>query len=443
MTRIVSPFVALFLSFGLLLVGGGLLGTLVGVRMTMEWFPTQVIGLVAASYSVGFVLATRICGRVIARVGHIRTFAALAVIAATSTLAYPIFIEPVVWGGMRLVYGFAIAGLYMVVESWLNDRTPPEYRGQVFGVYSVVTYVGLGGGQFLLVFSDPAGFELFSLSAALIGLALVPVTITRTSSPELREVVPVRLRELYAASPLGVVGCAAAGVINGSFLGMGPVYAKGAGFSQSMIAILMGVTIVGGFLLQYPIGRLSDLYNRRDVIATVAAAVAIVSGAMVALTAHSTGAVVGLSVLWGGLAFTLYPLSVSLTNDFMDASRMLGASAGLLLVHGAGMIAGPVATSQLMGLVGPTGLFWTLGATALALAGFALLRQRVGPPLSISETSGYQMGPSSTPYTGTFDPYAESGIQMEFDFDGDDGAGTADEEAAAPDAGPGEGDHRS
>ncbi|MDZ7809716.1 MAG: MFS transporter [Arhodomonas sp.] len=300
MLKTITPFIALFVSFGLLLTGGGLLGTLVGVRMTMEWFPTQVIGLVAACYSVGFVLATRVCGRLIARVGHIRAFAAFAVIGAISTLAYPIFIEPAVWGAMRLVYGFSIAGLYMVTESWLNDRTPREYRGQVFGFYSVVTYVGLGGGQFLLMFADPGGFELFSLSAALIGLALVPVTVTRTSSPELREIAAIGLRELYRASPLGLMASAAAGLINGAFLGMGPVYARGAGFSSSMIATLMGLTIVGGFLLQYPIGRLSDLYNRRDVIATVAAAVAVASFGMVFLTGVSPLAVVIMAMLWGG-----------------------------------------------------------------------------------------------------------------------------------------------
>ncbi|WP_435099963.1 MFS transporter [Arhodomonas sp. AD133] len=421
-----SPFIALFLSFGLLLAGGGLLGTLVGVRMTMEWFPTQVIGLVTACYSVGFVLATRICGRIIARVGHIRAFAALAAIGATSTLAYPIFILPSVWGAMRLVYGFAIAGLYMVVESWLNDRTPSEYRGQVFGVYSVVTYVGLGAGQFMLLVGEPAGFELFSLSAVLIGLALVPVTITRTSSPELRETSPIGLRELYRASPLGLVGAAAAGVINGSFLGMGPVFAQGAGFSQTMIAALMGLTIVGGFLLQYPIGRLSDLYNRRDVIATVSGAVASCSFAIVYVTGLSEQAVVALAVLWGGLAFTLYPLSVSLTTDFVDSTQLLGASAGLLLVHGIGMIVGPVVTAQLMGMIGPTGLFWTLGGAALSLAGYALFRQRVGEPLSAAEATAYHMTSSSSPYTGTFEAYASGNLQLEFDFDHEDMAEDAD-----------------
>jgi MFS family permease len=412
----ISSFIALFCSFGLLLTGGGMLGTLLGIRMSLEWFPTQVIGLVTACYSVGFVLATRICPLLIARVGHIRAFAGLCAVAASSTLVYPLLIEPALWGAMRVCYGFSMAGLYMVVESWLNDRTPRQFRGQVFAVYSIVTYVGLGGGQFLLLAGEPQGFELFSLSAILIGLALVPVAITRTSSPELVELRPVSLRKLYRASPLGLVGACLAGVINGGFLGMAPVYAKGVEFSSPAIAVLMGLTIVGGFLLQYPIGRLSDLYSRRLVIAVVSAAVVAVSLAVVFFTGVSNRAVIGLSVLWGGLAFTLYPLAVSLTNDFVEPSEVLGASAGLLMVHGIGMIFGPVLSAQLMGLIGPAGLFWMLGAAALVLGAFAAYRERVEPPLSAAMSSNYQVVPRNTPYASALDPRYEE-IQLEFEFD--------------------------
>lgn len=416
MRHTIAPFVALFCSFGLLLTGGGMLGTLLGIRMTLEWFPTQVIGIVTACYSVGFILATQVCGRLIARVGHIRAFAGLSAVAASSTLAYPLMVDAVLWGAMRVVYGFSVAGLYMVVESWLNDRTPRQFRGQVFGVYSVVTYVGLGGGQFLILMGDPQGFELFSLSAMLIALALVPVTIARTTSPELIQVRTVRLRELYRISPLGLVGAGLAGAVNGAFLGMAPVYAKGVAFSSDAIAMLMGTTIVGGFLLQYPIGRLSDLYSRRRVIAAVAFAVALVSGLIVAATGVSNTAVIGLCVLWGGLAFTLYPLAVSLTNDFVAPSQVLGASAGLLLVHGMGMVVGPVSASLLMGQVGPAGLFWTIATVAVALMLFAWFRERVGPPVLAETSTSYQNAPRNTPYGSALDPRYDE-VQMEFDFE--------------------------
>lgn len=416
----ISPFVALFASLWLLLTGGGLLGTLLSVRMTLEWFPTPVIGLVAACYSVGFVVATRVCGRTIARVGHIRSFAAFAAIAASTTLVYPMLVEPVLWGAMRVFYGFSMAGLYIVTESWLNDRTPREYRGQVLGVYSIVLYGGMGGGQFLLMVGEPGGFELFSLAAMLIALALVPVTVVRTSSPELLELRPVRLRDLYAASPLGLAGAAMAGVINGAFLSMAPVFAQGAGFSRSDIAILMGLTIVGGFLLQWPIGRLSDLYNRRGVIGLVSLAVALVSAAIILATGRSDSVVIGLAVLWGGLAFTIYPIAVSLTNDYVEPAQTLGASAGMLLVHGCGMIAGPIIAAGLMGLTGPGGLFWTIMWAALGLAMLAWFRQRVGPPLEVAEVSPYRAMASGTgtAYASALDPNLLEN-QLELDF-GDD-----------------------
>ena len=415
MQHTVSPFIALFLSFGLLLTGGGLLTTLVGVRMSEEAFPTEIIGVIAACYSLGFVVATRICGAIIARVGHIRSFAAFTALAAMSTLVYPLLIDPWLWAGMRLAYGFSLAGLFMVTESWLNDRTPSDRRGQVLGVYSIVAYVALGGGQFLLLTGSTGGFELFSLAAILIAAAVVPVTLMRITSPTLPVFEPISLRDLLAASPLGLVGSALAGAVNGAFLGLAPVFARDSGFTDTGIAFLMGLSILGGFLLQWPIGRLSDRYDRRYVLMGVSFAMSAASMAIVFAVARSDAAVVVLAILWGGLAFTIYPIAVSLTNDFLDASQVLAASAALLLVHGVGMIAGPLVASQLMALLGPVGLFWTLAGAGLLLGGFSWLRQQVGPPIPVGEPSTYRVVPREGVYAGGLDPRYEE-MQLEFDF---------------------------
>lgn len=416
MLRTLSPFIALFVSFGLLLTGGGLLTTLVGVRMSEEAFPIELIGVVAACYSVGFVIATRVCAGIIARVGHIRSFAAFAASAAISTLAYPMLIEPWLWALMRLTYGFSLAGLYMVTESWLNDRTPTDRRGQVLGVYSIVAYVGLGGGQFLLLLGRPGGFELFSLAAMLIAAAVVPVTITRITSPELPQIEPISLRRVLEASPLGLMGSALSGVIAGAFLSLAPVFARDSGFSNTGIALLMGMSILGGFMLQWPIGHLSDRFDRRLVMMFVSFAVTGSSLAIIAATGESDILVIGFAILWGGLAFTLYPIAVSLVNDFMDSSQMLGASAALLLVHGLGMILGPLMATQLMLLLGPDGLFWTLAATALLLALFAWYRRQFGPPIPVGEPSTYRVVPREGVYSGGLDPRYEE-IQLELDFE--------------------------
>ena len=415
----IAPFFTLFLSFALLITGSGLMGTLLGLRMTIEWFPIGVIGLVTAAYSLGFIVAARLCPWIISRVGHIRSFAAFCALAASSTLSLPMFVEPALWGVMRALFGFSMAGLFMVVESWLNDRTAPERRGQILGIYSVVSYVGYGGGQFLLVTGDPAGFELFSLAAILLAMALVPVTLLRSTSPEIIEVPSVRLQALYRASPLGLVSSAAAGVVVGAFLMMAPVAARGLEFSATQIALLMGMTVVGGFILQWPIGRLSDRYNRRLVIAAVALVTALCSAGMVAGTVFGGPlAVIAVAVVWGGFATTLYPLAVAITTDFVEPRQILGTSAKLLLLYGVGMAAGPVAASGLMRLLGPTGLFWTVGAAALMLSAYALLRQYVGPTLDVAAAGSYRMMPRDAVFASALDPRGEP-EQLELDLFGE------------------------
>ncbi|MDR9480329.1 MAG: MFS transporter [Spiribacter sp.] len=429
MRHTLTPFIALFASVALLLTGGGMLTTLIGVRMSEEAFPLGVIGVITACYSVGFVVATLVCPGIISRVGHIRSFAAFAALAAMSTLVYPLLINPWLWAGMRLAYGFSLAGLYIVTESWLNDRTPTERRGQVLGGYSVVSYVALGGGQFLLLTGRSGGFELFSLAAMLIAAAVVPVTLTRITSPDLPVVERVGLRALMDASPLGLVGSALAGMIAGSYVGLAPVFARDAGFSDNGIAWLMGLSILGGFVLQWPIGHLSDRFNRRDVLMGVSFAMSACSLAIIVVTGRSEIGVVALAVLWGGLAFTLYPIALSLANDFLSPQQMLGASASLLLVHGAGMIIGPLMATQLMALVGPVGLFWSVGSVGIVLGGFAWLRQRVGPPIPVGEPSTYRVVPRESVLAGGLDPRYEE-VQLEFDFD--EAAAEATEPEAEP-----------
>jgi MFS family permease len=436
MRRLLYPFFALLLSLGILLTGVGLLGTLLAVRMGVEGFPTQVIGLVMASYSVGDVLATLLVDKVIRKVGHIRTFAALSAIAAGSTLLYPLLVHPVMWASMRAVLGFCLAGLYMLTESWLNDRTPRDYRSQVLAFYSITTYAALGGGQFLLNLWDITGFQLFSLAALLFALALVPVALTQAPSPQIIEAHPVSLRRLHEISPLGLVGSTCAGLMAGGFMAMGPVFAQGAGFSLTEVSGLMAATILGGLLLQWPIGRLADVYDRRWIIFWVAVGVGILS-ALIALSAETLPlAVLALSVLWGGLAFTVYPLALAVANDFIRPEELIGAAAGLLMVNGVGMIVGPVAFGWLMVVLGPAGLYWGIALVAALLALFAYYRHQVGEPLLVEEQTEFVTVPiASSAFTAALDPRGEE-HQLEFEFEFHDEPGLPEEIGLAPDERP-------
>lgn len=407
----------LFASFGLLVVGHGLLGTLLAVRMSLDGFSAQLIGFVAACYSVGFIVGARLDGQVIHNVQHIRTFAAMSAIAASTTLALVLFVDPVFWAVMRLLYGGSLAGLYMVTESWLNANTPTQERGKILGLYSVITYIGLGGGQFLLLLAEPQGASLFLLVAILISLSLVPLALMRSSSPELLDIQPVRLRKLYRIEPCGLAGALASGVIIGAFIGMGPVFAKESGFSSLEIALFMALTLSGGFLLQWPIGLLSDRYSRHSMLPLVALCVTALSVAIIFIAGRSTGAVIALAMLWGAFSFTLYPLSVALVNDYVDSSQFVQASAGLLLTSSLGMIAGSLVAGQLMAVMGADGLFWVVVATAFGLALFTGLRRRGQRPIEPAEPSHYQVLPRNSPYASALDPRGDAGVQLELDFE--------------------------
>lgn len=418
MLKTLAALGALFSSMGILLLGGGLLGTLLAVRMGVEGVPAEVIGLVMACYSVGFVLATLVCARIIQKVGHIRCFAAFAAIAACSALMHGLFFDPWLWAAMRVLFGFSVAGLYMVTESWLNDQTPREYRGRVLSVYVITTSLALGSGQFLLALWDVSGYQLFSLAAILLAAAVVPVSLAQVSSPEIRRTSRVGLKQLYHISPLATATAFASGIINGGFFSLGPVFAVAIGFSANAVATFMGSAILGGLFLQYLIGRMSDKFDRRRVIMVVTGVVAAISLGIALSEGAPLYVIVGLAVFWGGFNFTVYALGLALAHDFMDAEERVPAGATLLLLHGVGMITGPIVLSQVMGIAGAQALFMGFAVIAIGITAYGWYRDRVGDSIVVEDQEQYQSAPQtlvSTPMSVTLDPLADDG-QLEFDF---------------------------
>ncbi|MBK1670652.1 hypothetical protein CKO28_21765 [Rhodovibrio sodomensis] len=269
----------LFLGVALMMLGNGLQTSLLGVRAGLESFATSATGVIMSMYFVGFLAGSLLVPRMIGTVGHVRVFAALASIASTATLIHTIFVEPATWAVMRSVTGFAFAGLFIVAESWLNDRATNQTRGSLLAVYMVVLMGGTAGGQLLLNLDDPTRFQLFALVSVLISLSLVPLLLSATPAPAIRMPEKVGLLQLYRASPLGVVGCFGTGVAHGAALGMGAVYAGAAGFSVAEISAFMGAVYLGGMLAQGPIGVLSDRFDRRLVLTVTTLAA---SGAAIA-----------------------------------------------------------------------------------------------------------------------------------------------------------------
>jgi MFS family permease len=374
----------LFLGVALMMLGNGLQTSLLGVRAGLEAFATSATGLIMSMYFVGFLAGSLLVPRMIGTVGHVRVFAALASIASTATLVHVIFVEPATWAVMRMVTGFAFAGLFIVAESWLNDRATNDTRGSLLAVYMVVLMGGTAGGQLLLNLDDPTRFQLFALVSVLISLSLVPLLLSATPAPAVRMPDKVGLLQLYRSSPLGVVGCFGTGVAHGAALGMGAVYAGAAGFSVAEISAFMGAVYLGGMLAQGPIGILSDRFDRRLVLTIVTLAAAAAALAAAWGTGVSNAATIGLVAVFGGLTLPLYALCISHTNDYLSPAQMPAASGKLYLVTGVGSTLGPLTVAVLMDWRGPVAYFGFLAAVHLAIGGFALWRmtRRAAKPLA-------------------------------------------------------------
>lgn len=372
---------ALFLSYGLFLTANGLFTTLLGVRTAIERFPTELTGVVMASYFCGLLLGARYAVRVVSIAGHIRSFALFASVMSITALVHVLVINPPTWMAARMVSGFCMAGLVMVTESWFNARAPTAVRGRILSLYMGTTYLAGGLAQFLLPFADPSRFHLFSAVSIIFSLALVPVLVTRAPAPPPSEPVAVDMRELFRVSPVGVTGAFIAGLANSSFYAMGPVYARNIGLDVAQISLFMAAGIFCGLLLQWPMGRLSDRVDRRLVIIAAGACTGIACIALVAAPVEFFVLQCILIGCYGSFAFTIYSLSCAHTNDQARPDRLVQTASGLLTAYGVGAVCGPLFAALTMGQLGDRGLFVTNTAAAVCLVAFTIARIKRRAPV--------------------------------------------------------------
>lgn len=408
----------------LLQLGNGALGTLLALGMSAQGVPTWVIGAVGTAYFSGLIAGTFFAHRLISNVGHIRAYTALGSTFSAATLAHPFLPDPLAWGALRFVEGFCISGLFMCTESWLNERATNKVRGSIFSIYQITVYSALGSGQFLLNLGSIEGFGLFVVASIMVSLAVVPVAITRVEAPQLPELTRFGFARLYAISPLGVVGCFAAGLVLGAFYGLGPVYAQQIGLDIPATTQFMGITIVGGLLLQWPIGRLSDHFDRRTVMIGLCLATFAVSLAIVFATGRTVVGLLVLGPVFGGVVFTLYPLAVAHANDYIEPRHLVSASGGLVLAYSIGAGIGPLLAAALMTVTGPMGLFEFAGAAALGTALFAFWRMQRRE--AVEDQAPFQAMPKTTPLAAELDPRGEDAPPT---VDSDDEAGETGEPA--------------
>ena len=398
---------ALFLGLAFIMVGNGLQGSLVAVRAQFEVFNTSVIGFVMAGYFVGFFLGSLIVPRLVARVGHVRVFGALASLASFGVLVYPIFVDPITWFLIRVLTGLCYAGLYIICESWLNDRATNETRGQLLSIYMIISLLGLAGGQYLLNLYSPADFQLFTIVSVLISLSVVPVLVSAARVPEFEAPETMGPIRLYKASPLGVVSMFLVGTSAGVMVGMGPSYAYQQGLSVAEVSIFMSAIFIGGFLFTWPIGKMSDIMDRRTVIViTAGAAVAI--GAFGATLGGDNRLLVFIVVgIAGGVTFPIYSLAIAHTNDFLNPKQMVAASSALVMTNGLGAMLGPNFGAAAMEAFGPNGFYTSLAAIHIVMVGFALWRMTRRPAPPTGEQGHFVALPRTTSVAAAMSPEIE------------------------------------
>ena len=384
-------------------IGNGFFGTFISLRVALEGFAAAAAGLVLSSYFIGFTIGALRCGNIIARIGHIRAYAAFAGLAVAATAAMPLQIGPLPWLVLRGVIGFGLAGLFVTAESWLNAKVAPSERGRVFSIYMVGTFMALALGQLLIGRVEVATEAPFSLIAVLFALALVMVSTTRAEAPRKAAAPTLPYAQLLRAAPIAVAGCALSGVITGAFYALLPAWMQGEDIAQSTIGFIMLVAVLGGLAFQVPVGRFSDRFDRLTVLAVLSLGF---TGTAIGLLhlPHSPAVVLPAALLLGGFMSSFYPVCVANAHDRMPADRVLAVSGRLILTNGVGSALGPLLGMGLMRHFDIDGVLYLMAAAAGALALLAVGWRLTSPAPPHLERPFEILTPQAAPLA--HDPFA-------------------------------------
>lgn len=388
---------ALLLGVGLLMVGNGLQGTLLGIRGSLEGFSTFELSLVMSAYFVGFLGGSQMAPEMIRRVGHVRVFAALGSFISAILILFPVITNPIAWIALRVLIGFCFSGVYVTAESWLNNSASNENRGKALSLYMIVQMIGIVTAQGILTLGDPSGYILFIVPSVLVSIAFAPILLSISPTPAFHADKKMGFLEIFRRLPLSCVGTILMGGVFSALFGMSAVYGTGAGFSVAQVSLFVSAIYVGGLVMQFPIGILSDRMDRRQLI-MVMAIFGFVT-AMLGVFSSSYPLLVVSAFFVGGMSNPLYALLIAYANDHLQPDDMAAASGRLLFLNGIGAIAGPIVTGWLIGVVGPAGFYVYLAGLMAALAAYSAYRmtRRAAPPRA-DDAGGYvPVSPQATP----------------------------------------------
>ena len=407
---------ALFMGMGAIMLAYGYQNALLGVRAVIEDFSLASTGFMMSGYFVGYFIGARTIPSVISGVGHIRVFAAFASVASLAILVHSIFISPLTWFVLRVITGYSMVSIYTIAESWLNDRSSNKNRGKVLSIYMIILYGSMGLGMFMLNFSSPEKFQPFILISVLMSAALLPILLTKRKPPQFKKIQSMSLRDLYNSSPLGMVSAVLYGIVQSALFTLLAVYAAAMNFSIFDISLVTFLLAISGAVSQYPVGYISDKFDRRKVIiySTFGAAI------FAFLAIFSVGTMylpegLGSSKLWFYIFLVLFSvcslpmfsLILAHTNDFITRDKFVAAGAGLQFAFGLGAISGPFLCSVLMGLVGNNGFFVFLIFFHCVIGFYGIHRMKVRPSEDNPDSQFVAVPTTITPVGLELNPSAE------------------------------------
>ena len=398
MLQVLNSSWALFLGMFMLMVGNGLQGTLLGLRGEIEGFSTFSLSIVMSAYFAGFLFASKMAPEMIRRVGHVRVFAALGSTISAVLILYPTLVEPWAWTVGRIVIGFCFCGVYITAESWLNDASTNETRGQALSVYMIVQMAGIVFAQWVVSQGDVSGYVLFIIPSVLVSLAFAPILLSIKPMPAFGQTKPMSIKRLIATSPLACFGMFMLGGVFSAQFGMSAVYGARAGFTVGEITTFVSAIYVAALVSQYPIGWLSDRIDRRIVIFGTCV-VGGIGGILGMLAPGNLAFVLIAGALIGGTSNPLYALLIAYANDYLEREDMAAASGGLLFINGVAAVAGPLIVGLMLDSFGPQGYWAFLAAMMFSIALYALWRmtRRRRAKLDLDTSSFVPVSPSTTP----------------------------------------------
>jgi MFS family permease len=387
---------ALLFGMFLLMLGNGLQGTLLGVRGSIEGMSPQTMSWVMTGYFVGFLFGSQLTPNMIRRVGHVRVFAALGSLVSACLILYAAWTNPYFWFLLRIIVGFCFSGIYVVAESWLNDSSSNETRGQTLSAYLIVQMMGIVLAQAVLNFADPSGYMLFIIISVVVSLSFAPILLSVSPAPQFQTSKRMTLSQLWSISPLGVVGQFFLGAIFAALFGMASVYGTERGLTVKDISLFVAAIYFGGMILQYPIGWVSDRMDRRVLIFIVCSI-----GTFFSFSANLSDSFIWLLIvafIIGGVSNPLYSLYIAYTNDYLEHDDMASASGGLIFLTGIGAIFGPSIVGWLLDAYGAASYFWFIGTVMAIMGSYALYRMTQTSSTAVEDTSTYApITPTSTP----------------------------------------------